>query len=69
MKAYYCVGGPLDGEYATSKDFYGDWRTKEKGMYAHLYKQYSQFNGCGGRCTMLWIHVDLMKPGINPKNR
>ncbi len=76
MKAYYCVGGPLDGEYATSKDFHGNWETNEDGMYSHLRKEYAAYNSSGwsyvpqgDKCSRLWIHKDYLKPGISPRGR
>ena len=55
--AYPCIGGPLDGEHATTDDFYG-------GMYEHLaasYVEFIRFNR-GGRkkigapATMIFVH-------------
>lgn len=31
MKAHICIGGPLDGEFASSEDFYGYRQRDEKG--------------------------------------
>jgi hypothetical protein len=60
MKAHLCIGGPLDGEHATSEDFYGyrprdekgkvipyhraPIRAREPGMFGHLRNDYCQFN-------------------------
>lgn len=58
-KAYPCIGGPLDGEFATTGDFEGDYPyvkgTKRRdydakrieGMYEHLASSYVQFNQAG----------------------
>jgi hypothetical protein len=54
-KAHPCIGGPLDGEFATSGDFHGsyekvpgtqrnDYSKPVEGMYAHLSDDYYQFN-------------------------
>ncbi len=53
MKAHICIGGPLDGEFATGADFYGgyektdgrnDYKKPVAGMYAHMKDEYHQFN-------------------------
>jgi hypothetical protein len=68
--AYPCIGGPLDGEHATTDDFapgYGEpghkWY-RQAGMYGHLSREYVEFNraGGGGRkkigapATMIFVH-------------
>ena len=69
MKAHLCVGGPLDGEFATSDDFYGyipyvkgtkrrDWRAgRTPGMYDHLRKEYHQFNNASRAFAPKGCHV------------
>ena len=60
MKAHICIGGPLDGYFATSEDFagapykysYPNGRTNppmrtitgDAGMYNHLRDEYAQYN-------------------------
>jgi hypothetical protein len=71
-KAYYCVGGPLDGQYATTADFYTyAWGDNPVGMFAHLDGEYSQFNngGYASGCSMVWLHKSLLKPPIKAKDR
>jgi hypothetical protein len=83
MKAHVCIGGPLDGEHATSEDFYG-YRRNEKdaygnrtwkrdpGMYQHLKHDYCQFNtGSHGaaKSNVVWIHRDLLTGSISPRQR
>ena len=38
MKAHLCIGGPLDGEHATSEDFYGYRARDEKGKVIPYHK-------------------------------
>jgi len=58
MKAHICIGGPLDGEWATSSDFHGDWISagadsrREDGMYEHLSREYFQFNTARHQSTV-----------------
>lgn len=56
MKAHPCIGGPLDGLYATNGDFHGfhekvpgtrrnDYsKPTIEGMYAHLKGEYVAYN-------------------------
>lgn len=56
MKAHICIGGPLDGEYATYQDFVGYWDDngqRDRAMYEHLRDQYYQFNTAHHRSTIL----------------
>lgn len=57
--AYPCIGGPLDGEHATTVDFMRaqrkyNYETKEfievapEGMYNHLATEYIEYNCAGG---------------------
>ncbi len=72
MKAYPVIGGPLDGEYACTKDFDSD------GMYAHLSGTYAQYNfgwvdwrrDKGTHVpSMVFLSLELTKPVISAKNR
>jgi len=58
-RAHPCVGGPLDGQYATDGDFHGyyekvpgtrrnDYSKKIEGMYEHLKDEYYPYN-CANR--------------------
>jgi hypothetical protein len=93
MKAHICIGGALDGQFATSVDFEDGrhhWEWPEgrgvgkpvkiydgpAGMYHHLADHYYAYNSAsGGRGTarnkpsMVWLHIDLLKPSISPKDR
>lgn len=85
MKAHICIGGPLDGSFATSDDFYGgyayvpgtrrrDYHTPVEGMYEHLKHEYFQFNTATRAATgklgnVVWLHKSLLKPAISPKDR
>lgn len=83
MKAHVCVGGPLDGEFATSEDFYGypardekgrlerlNWTPRETGMYQHLRNEYQAYhNAHRSNVPVLWIHTSLLKPPISPRKR
>ena len=67
MKAHVCIGGPLDGEFAASIDFYGRWNREEShyedGMYTHLKDVYVQFHNASAgrrRAHVVWIHLDLL---------
>ena len=72
MKAYPCIGGPLDGQHATTKDF----RSGE--MFEHLDAQYAQYN-FGYRTwqrdktkpspSMVFIHEDVLRPVISARLR
>lgn len=55
MKAHPCIGGPLDGEFATDGDFHGyhekmpgtqrnDYTKPIEGMYEHLRHEYVPYN-------------------------
>lgn len=69
MKAHVCIGGPLDGQFATSDDFYGnypyepgtrrrDYRAApNEGMYEHLKDEYFQFNTAARVATRNHAHV------------
>jgi hypothetical protein len=59
--AYPCVGGPLDGEYATTDDMiptmiaardYGKWKKgdiiREGGLYGHIAHEYHEYNASHG---------------------
>lgn len=68
--AYPCIGGPLDGEYATTSDFYCD------GMYAHLDREYEEYNAAratrrvlGAQPSMVFIHKAALKPLARPAER
>lgn len=73
--AYPCVGGPLDGEYATTEDFrtWGD----NPGMYTHLTREYHEYNYTVATRkrvgsfppSMIFIHVSLLKPLARPRDR
>jgi hypothetical protein len=82
--AYPCIGGPLDGEYATTDDFEkptdekyrGNSWFREGGMYGHLADDYAEFNNSrggrkviGGEPSMVFIHRALLKPLVAPRNR
>jgi hypothetical protein len=92
MKAHICIGGPLDGMFATSKDFEQrvvanragggydiGYVFREGGMYGHLHNEYVQFNNASRpyhvgkhgrkRAQVAWIHIDILKPSISPKDR
>lgn len=76
MKAHICIGGPLDGEFATSEDFYGHWDRQslmhERGMYEHLKNEYAQFHNASRsrkRAQVCWIHVPLLPVSISPRKR
>jgi hypothetical protein len=55
VKAHPCIGGPLDGLYATDGDFHGsyekvpgtkrnDYGKPVEGMYEHLKGEYTPYN-------------------------
>jgi len=76
--AYPCIGGPLDGLYATTQDFYGasSWSDRDEGIYHHLRNEYYEYNSgygarkrIGGHPSMVFIHKSLLKPLISPKDR
>lgn len=80
--AYPIIGGPLDGEYAITSDFYsgsgkeGDTYYRPEGIYYHLSRQYEEFNAAhggrkvlGGSPSMVFIHTSLLKPLARPKDR
>jgi hypothetical protein len=84
VKAHICIGGPLDGEYATSADFHGgyekvpgtnrnDYSKKVEGMYEHLSDQYWQYNNSYNtrkRAPVLWMHESLLtRMPISPRER
>jgi hypothetical protein len=79
VKAHICIGGPLDGEFATSLDFYGRWTKDmghEEGMYEHLRGEYHQFNNAHSgawkgkpKNSVAWIHESLLKPSVSPRER
>jgi len=82
-RAHICIGGPLDGEFACSDDFYGgyekvpgtnrnDYSKSVEGMYEHLKGQYQQFNTAHSRrgaCNVIWLHTSLMKVPVSPRAR
>lgn len=82
-KAHIVIGGPLDGEFATSADFHGgyekvdgrnDYSQRVEGMYEHLAREYQQFNTAYRRSTLkganvVWIHESLLRPPISPRLR
>ena len=65
-KAYPCIGGALDGEYAATEDFYSD------GMYRHLSDSYVEYN-LGHRTreapSMIFVDRSLLKPVISAAKR
>lgn len=68
--AYPCLRGPLDGEYATTKDF------ETEGMYAHLAGQYVQYNSAGyrgrrigGHPSAIYVWAEGLPALISPRNR
>jgi hypothetical protein len=80
--AYPIIGGPLDGEYATTDDFYPErgkpdsYYYRPGGLYGHLDREYAEFNAAsggnkklGGSPTMVFIHKSLLKPLISPRDR
>jgi len=83
VKAHVCIGGPLDGEFATSADFHGgyakvpgtnrnDYSKRIEGMYAHLWPHYVEFHNASSgrkRAHVVWIHEDLLPPAIPPSQR
>lgn len=83
MKAHVCIGGPLDGEFATTADFWGgyekvpgtnrnDWSRRIPGMYEHLTHDYVQFHNASrakGRATVVWIHRPLLPVSIPARQR
>lgn len=77
MKAHICIGGPLDGEFATSKDLHGEWSYPPghiEGMYEHLQHEYHQFNNANRAfnktgCHVIWLHESLMQSSISPRKR
>lgn len=80
MKAHICIGGPLDGQYAASGDFYGfyekepgtqrnDYSKRIEGMFEHLKDEYHQFNNAGRAftprgCHVVWLHKSILKPSV-----
>jgi hypothetical protein len=70
--AYPVIGGPLDGESATTADF-----EDKGGMYEHLAREYHQFNSASGRSakriggypSMIFLHTSLIRPLIAPRDR
>lgn len=93
MKAHICIGGPLDGQFAVTRDFedglyHWEWPNGRgvgkpikisdgpAGIYFHLAEQYYPYNSAGGgrgaarnKPSMVWLHIDLLKPSISPKDR
>lgn len=83
MKAHVCIGGPLDGEFATSADFYGgyekvagtnrnDYSRRVEGMYQHLRDQYHQFHNASRdsrRATVVWIFHEMLPRAISARQR
>lgn len=69
--AYPVIGGPLDGESATTADF------GREGMYEHLAREYREFNAASGRSSkrigaspsMVFLHTSLLRPLIAPRDR
>jgi len=69
--AYPIIGGPLDGQYAITDDFYHD------GIFANVEREYIDYNCAshGGKTigsnppSMLWIHKSLLKPIISGRDR
>lgn len=69
--AYPVIGGPLDGESATTADF------AREGMYEHLAREYREFNAASGRSSkrigaspsMVFLHTSLLRPLIAPRDR
>jgi hypothetical protein len=64
--AYPCIGGPLDGEYATTDDMrpthiaardYGKWKKgdviTEGGLYGNIAADYFEFNSAHGRAKRI----------------
>lgn len=63
-KAFICIGGPLDGQFAITDDFY------REGIYGHLGNDYDQFNSSGGgKSSMIWVHRSLVKAPVSGKDR
>jgi hypothetical protein len=66
VKAHICIGGPLDGEFASSRDFHGKWQypePREEGMYEHLARDYVEFHNASSsrkRAAVCWIHISLL---------
>jgi hypothetical protein len=58
MKAHVCIGGPLDGNFATSTDFSPEYGTPGShwytplGKYAQHQREYFQFNTAYHRATV-----------------
>ena len=77
VKAYPCIGGPLDGKHAVTADFYREFGKPEyrywnpAGMYSHLSDQYHAYNNAGTSkfASMVFIHVSLLKQSIKPSER
>lgn len=82
MRAHICIGGPLDGEFATNADFYGayekvpgtkrnDYSKPIEGMYAHLKHDYFDYNNAtrGRLANVVWIHKSLLPPSIPASKR
>ena len=83
MKAHVCIGGPLDGEFATGADFHGgyekvdgrnDYKKPIEGMYEHLKNEYHQFNNAGRAwnrtgSNVVWIHTSVLKGSIPARER
>ena len=61
--AYYCIGGPLDGEFATTDDM------SYTGLYEKIYREYIPFNGANSGFSMIFVHNSIYKKKINAKNR
>jgi len=79
-KAYVCIGGPLDGEFATTYDFHPEVKSKggevlrEGGIYGHLAYEYTEFNAAVGNYrrhapSMVFIHESLLKNPIPARQR
>lgn len=75
--AYPIIGGPLDGEYATTFDFYRGGVTADSGgIYAAHATEYAEFNAAGGgrrriggSPSMVFLHKSLLRPLISPRER
>ena len=84
VKAYPCIGGPLAGQYATTRDFEGSSlflnsidNGDGEGIYSHLRREYLAYNSnsrgdnsVGGfPPSIVWIHQSVLKPIIAARER
>jgi hypothetical protein len=70
VKKYPIIGGPLDGEYANTKDFWTEYVSthynREAGQFAEYNDDYTTFNSGDSRSvvSMVFLHKSLLREAI-----